>query len=46
MLDFLWASLHNPSLWQGCVKKEAVVNSYLSLVGEMLAVCLYLAKLV
>ena len=32
MLDFLWACLHKPCLWQERVKKEAVVNSYLSLV--------------
>ena len=32
VLDFLWACLHNPSLWQGRVKKEAVINSYISMV--------------
>lgn len=32
VLDFLWACLHKPVLWQGRVKKEAVENSNLSLV--------------
>ena len=41
VLDFLWACLHNPSLWQGRVKKEAVINSYISMVKSVcLSVCL------
>ena len=33
VLDFLWACLHNPYLWRGRVRKEAVVSSCLSLVS-------------
>ena len=36
VLDFLWACLHKPCLWQERVKKEAVVNSYLSLVSHFI----------
>ena len=32
VLDFLWACLHKPVLWQGCVGREAVENSDLSMV--------------
>ena len=35
VLDFLWACLHKPCLWQERVKKEAVVNSSISLVSVM-----------
>ena len=42
VLDFLWACLHNPSLWQGRVKKEAVINSYISMVKPVcLSVCVH-----
>ena len=34
VLDFLWACLHNPSLWQGRVKKEAIINSFISMVRQ------------
>lgn len=33
MLDFLWACLHKPVLWQGCVGREAVESSDLSMVS-------------
>lgn len=32
-LDFLWACLQAPSLWQGKVKKEALIDSSLSMVS-------------
>lgn len=35
VLDFLWACLHKPCLWQERVKKEAIVNSSISLVSEV-----------
>jgi integrator complex subunit 1 len=31
VLDFFWACLHKPVLWQGCVGREAIENSHLSL---------------
>jgi integrator complex subunit 1 len=31
LLDLLWNCLHSPSLWQGKVKKEAVIDASLSL---------------
>ena len=33
VLDFLWACLQAPSLWQGKVKKEALIDSSLSMVS-------------
>lgn len=38
VLDFLWACLHKPCLWQERVKKEAVVNSSISLVSNIIDV--------
>lgn len=38
VLDFLWACLHNPGLWQGRVRKEAVINSLLSLVTWVISI--------
>lgn len=35
VLDFLWACLQAPSLWQGKVKKEALIDSSLSMVSEL-----------
>ena len=35
VLDFLWACLHKPCLWQEMVKKEAIVNSSISLVSVL-----------
>ena len=33
VLNFLWACLHKPVLWQGCVKREAIENSNISMVS-------------
>ena len=35
VLDFLWACLHKPVLWQGCVGREAIENSNISLVSRI-----------
>ena len=35
VLDFMWACLHKPCLWQERVKREAVVNSSISLVSNL-----------
>ena len=43
VLDFLWACLHKPVLWQGCVRKEAVENANLCMVSRLFSFSLSLS---
>ena len=40
VLEFLWACIQKPCLWQGKAKKEGIVNSKISMVCQYL-LCLY-----
>lgn len=43
VLEFLWACIQKPCLWQGKAKKEGVVNSKISMVCYLLLTELYIS---